>query len=76
MERKFFKYTGGWDILGTLQFAFYDATLVVDVGPYKAGTKFACVNMYYDDHSKMDLYEKGSDEDPVYSCKLELGVSA
>ncbi len=55
--------------------SFEECTLVVDVGKYKAGTKFARIE-YCPSASKIDMYTEEDEErgEPTYSVGLRLVV--
>lgn len=76
MESQIFTWDGGWGQHDTMGFIFHSVTLVVDVGPYKAGTKFksASLDYYGPEGGKIALYDGG--EDPVFTGKLKLEVVA
>jgi hypothetical protein len=62
-----------WQQDDTTTFGFYDVVLVVPVGPYPAGAKFAFAS-WNGENSTLGLYEKFLQSKPSYVGKLKVTV--
>ena len=48
MEKTLFTWEN-WDIMDTMAFWFYNVVLTIDIGDFKAGTKFTGAGVDYED---------------------------
>lgn len=74
MEKQLFTSTG-WDQQDTMDFTFYEPTLVRDIGPFKKGHQFRCATVSYVEG--WVEFEDGTDGNgPTYRFKLFLVPNA
>lgn len=57
-----------------LAYGYYKVELVVNVGKYPKGTKFAYVDVDYNEASTMTFYAENAtgDNEPEMTCKMSL----
>lgn len=70
MEKIFFEWEA-WDQSGTMSFMFYDPTLKVDVGRFKAGQTLSWASIDYD-KGELHLGETEQAEAEIFKIKLVL----
>ena len=69
MEKQLFDWIS-WDELDTVEM-FYEVTLKIDIGEYKAGTAFDYAAVDYE-KGLLEFYDDG--DEPIASFKLKLIV--
>ena len=62
-----------WQYDDTATFSFYEAELIVPVGPYPIGTKFAFVS-WNGDNSTLSCYETLNQFEPSFVGRLKVTV--
>lgn len=69
MEHQFFTWTG-WDQQGTMDFTYYECTLIQDIGRFTIGTVINTVYISYETGVMIFYNEDGTEE----IAKFQLGL--
>lgn len=74
MESEFFTWDG-CDKHDLMCFSFYDAELLVDIGDFKKGSKFASIIVDYGESPHIEFWQHKHSEKPTakYALKLQIG---